>query len=78
MGARQSDLTRRGFLDRAGRLAAGGFTAAAIVDRPRSEVVRAQALNVAPVRRPQSVSLIGVDHYHATSTPNYLLIRRLR
>jgi len=73
MGARQSDLTRRGFLDRAGRLAAGGFTAAAIVDRPRSEAVRAQALN-APGRRPQSVSLIGVDHYHATSTPNYLRI----
>lgn len=52
-------ITRRDFLDRAGKLA-----------------MSAAALGAAnpPARRPQRVAVIGVDHYHATSTPNYLRI----
>ena len=34
-------------------------------------VIQAQA-RAAAGRRPQRVAVVGVDHYHATSTPNYL------
>src|SRR4029450_5886833 len=34
----------------------------------------AQNVRKSAARRPQRVAVIGVDHYHATSTPNYLRI----
>jgi predicted dehydrogenase len=49
------------------------LTAAAITDRLASEG-RAQGARQSTGRRPQRVAVIGVDHYHATSTPNYLRI----
>jgi predicted dehydrogenase len=67
---RRNDISRRGFLDRAARLAVGGATAGAIVDRLTSRDPSAQQVT----KRPQRVAIIGVDHYHATSTPNYLRI----
>ena len=67
------DLTRRGFLQQAARFAATGLTAGAITDHLTSEV-RAQATSTSRGRRPQRVAVIGVDHYHATSTPKYLRI----
>jgi len=66
------DLTRRGFLGHAAKLGAG-FTAAAIADRSAAESL-AQGARTAAGHRPQRVAVIGVDHYHATSTPNYLRI----
>ena len=65
-----SGCGRRGFLERSGRLAAGGLTAAALAGRFRQDEARAQQAR----QRPQRVAVIGVDHYHATSTPNYLRI----
>jgi predicted dehydrogenase len=56
-----SQLTRRDFLVSAGALAGGVLTAIA---------APAQGAG----RRPQRVCVIGADHYHATSTPNYLRI----
>jgi len=67
------DLTRRGFLRNAARLTAGGLAAAAISDRLAPEGL-AQGPRKASGRRPQRVAVIGADHYHATSTPNYLRI----
>ena len=66
-------MTRRGFLRHTGRLAASGLTAAAIADRLAKDTT-AQNVRKAAARRPQRVAVIGVDHYHATSTPNYLRI----
>ena len=66
-------MTRRGFLRHTGRLAASGLTAAAIADRLTKDTT-AQNVRKAAARRPQRVAVIGVDHYHATSTPNYLRI----
>ena len=66
-------MTRRGFLRHTGRLAASGLTAAAIADRLAKDTT-AQNVRKAAGRRPQRVAVIGVDHYHATSTPNYLRI----
>jgi predicted dehydrogenase len=63
-------ISRRGFLDRAGRLAVGGLTAAATLESLQPGKVLAQAAH----KRPQRVALIGADHYHATSTPDYLRI----
>ena len=54
-------MTRRDFLEGAGKTVAGGLLAAA----------HAQA-----ARRPQRVAVIGVGHYHATLPPNYLKILR--
>jgi len=68
-----ADLTRRGFLHHAARLAAGGLTAAAVSQRQTAHA-RAQATPGTGGRRPQRVAVIGADHYHATSTPNYLRI----
>jgi predicted dehydrogenase len=68
-----SDMTRRGFFRRAGELAATGLTATAIAERFPAGV-GAQEPRTGLGRRPQRVAVIGVDHYHATSTPNYLRI----
>jgi predicted dehydrogenase len=68
-----ADLTRRGFLHQAARVAASGLTAAAISQHVAHDV-RAQGPGKSSGRRPQRVAVIGVDHYHATSTPNYLRI----
>ena len=67
-------VTRRGFLDRAGRLAVGGGLAAGpgILGDGRQAI--AQVVPTPAIGRPQRVAVIGVDHYHATSTPNYLRI----
>src|SRR5678815_3901853 len=67
------DLTRRGFLHQAARLAASGLAAATIAEQVAPHVV-AQGTGKTSGRRPQRVAVIGVDHYHATSTPNYLRI----
>lgn len=67
------DLTRRGFLQQAARVAASGVAGAAIADRLASDI-QAQGTSRSRGRRPQRVAVIGVDHYHATSTPNYLRI----
>ena len=66
-------MTRRGFLRHTGKLAASGLTAAAIADRLAKDTT-AQNVRKPVGRRPQRVAVIGVDHYHATSTPNYLRI----
>ena len=66
-------MTRRGFLRHTGKLAASGLTAAAIADRLAKDTT-AQNVRKPAGRRPQRVAVIGVDHYHATSTPNYLRI----
>lgn len=66
-------MTRRGFLRHTGRLAASGLAAAAIADRLAKDTT-AQNVRKPAGRRPQRVAVIGVDHYHATSTPNYLRI----
>ena len=71
MGA-TPDLTRRGFLQRTGTLATG-LTAAAISGSLTGDAL-AQNARRTTGRRPQRVVVIGVDHYHATSTPNYLRI----
>lgn len=61
-------VTRRQFLAQAGQAAAGGLTAASVGALAATRAA-AQAR-----RRPQRVALIGADHYHATSFPNYLRI----
>jgi predicted dehydrogenase len=61
---------RRAFLERAGKFALGGLTTAALIDTLESNDARAQQVR----KRPQRVAVVGVDHYHATSTPNYLRI----
>ena len=66
------DLTRRGFLGRAAKIGTG-LTAAAIADRVAAASA-AQGTRQSAGHRPQRVAVIGVDHYHATSTPNYLRI----
>ena len=66
-------MNRREFLRHTGRLAASGVTAAAIADRLAKDTT-AQNVRKPAGRRPQRVAVIGVDHYHATSTPNYLRI----
>ena len=63
-------ISRRGFLDRAAKFAVGGLTAAAILENVQPGDASAQQVR----KRPQRVAVIGVDHYHATSTPNYLRI----
>jgi len=63
-------ISRRHLLERAGKLAIGGLTAAAVVERGAPRSASAQPI----AKRPQRVAVIGADHYHATSTPNYLRI----
>jgi predicted dehydrogenase len=64
------DVNRREFLGRAGTLAAGALAAGRLADTFAPAIVSAQQVR----KRPQRVAIIGVDHYHATSTPNYLRI----
>jgi predicted dehydrogenase len=64
------DISRRGFLERAGKLAIGSLTAAAALETLARKDASAQQVR----KRPQRVAVIGADHYHATSTPNYLQI----
>src|SRR4029079_14161469 len=68
------DLTRRRFFHRAGTLAASGL--AAIASLHGSQVVEARARPQQPRtgRRPQRVAVVGANHYHASSTANYLRI----
>jgi predicted dehydrogenase len=63
-------ISRRDFFDRMSRFAVGGLTVGAILNTVERNEVWAQQAR----RRPQRVAIIGVDHYHATSTPNYLRI----
>jgi predicted dehydrogenase len=70
-GSAHDDLTRRGFLHHAGRLTISGLTVASVANRLAPEGSAQESRNVTG-RRPQRVAVIGVDHYHATSTPNYL------
>ena len=81
-GLERKQMTRRSFLDRSGKLAVAGIAAAAGADAlaDARTVQRGGAPLPAPAqpanggKRPQRVALIGADHYHATSTPNYLQI----
>jgi predicted dehydrogenase len=59
-------VTRRQLFERAGTFAIGGLAASAIAPG----IVSAQGI----AKRPQRVAVVGADHYHATSTPNYLRI----
>jgi predicted dehydrogenase len=70
--SRPGDFTRRGFLGHAAALAASGLAAAAIPNQLSAERLAQSSKSTG--RRPQRVVVIGVDHYHATSTPNYLRI----
>jgi predicted dehydrogenase len=65
-------MTRRGFINGVGALVGGG-AAASIVSQLADVGVAAQT-RPAVGRRPQRVVVVGADHYHATSTPNYLRI----
>jgi predicted dehydrogenase len=69
-----SDLTRRVFLNRLAKGAAGGLALTGSLDMSAPTTASAQSPAVGAGRRPQRVAVIGVDHYHATSTPNYLRI----
>jgi len=61
-------VDRRAFL----RHTAGGLAAASLAGVTPTTV---SAQSAPPARRrPQRVAVIGADHYHATSTPNYLRI----
>jgi predicted dehydrogenase len=70
-------LTRRHFLDRAGQLALGGLASGTVaaslgVDGALAQTAPSQAQGRG--RRPQRVAIVGIDHYHAISPPNYLQI----
>jgi len=65
-------VNRRELLQRGGRYIAGGAVAAAI--GPTAALASAPEAIQGVRRRPQRVAVIGADHYHATSTPNYLRI----
>jgi len=69
--------TRRDFLDRTGKLACGGFAAGLVAAGLHGVTALAQDAPAAPRsagRRPQRVAVVGIDHYHAISPPNYLQI----
>src|SRR6476620_9085301 len=68
MDPRAADISRRTFFDRAGKLALGGLTTAAVVNPFGATEAAAQqpaARRATPRRRPQRVALVGADHYHA-------------
>jgi predicted dehydrogenase len=70
-----ASITRRDFLDRAGKLAGAAVVAAAGTDSLGLERAFAQpAPQPVAGRRPQRVAVVGIDHYHAISPPNYLQI----
>ena len=62
-------MDRRDFLAQAGVGLVG-----AVVSSGRGTAAGAPQSNGPARRRPQRVAVIGADHYHATSTPNYLRI----
>ena len=68
------DLTRRRFLRRASRLATGGLAAVAAMNGSFARDARAESQRPRIGRRTERVAVVGADHYHATSTPNYLRI----
>jgi len=70
----RAGVTRRGFFERAGGLALGGLAAAATATASPTGTPSASLAQSPAGRRPQRVAVMGVDHYHATSTPNYLRI----
>jgi hypothetical protein len=63
-------MSRRDFLEETAAWAAGGLAASAAASAGSTAVAMAQTAR----RRPQRVAVVGADHYHATSTPNYLRI----
>ena len=65
-----TSVTRRDFLTRTVTTAAGA--AAGVLGGRRADTASAQQAR----KRPQRVALIGADHYHATSFPDYLRILR--
>lgn len=71
-----SHITRRGFLGEAGKLAAAGLAVGAVIDGLGSGPMFAETTSprFTAVPRPQRVVVIGIDHYHAISPPNYLQI----
>ncbi len=72
-----ADTTRRMFLERTGKLAVAGLAAGVVADGLGIERAFAQAGSTPAAtsgRRPQRVAVVGIDHYHAISPPNYLQI----
>jgi predicted dehydrogenase len=74
MGASKGELNRRAFLDYAGRLAVAGLAADTAFGGAEAAAAQRQPAAQNGRRRPQRVALVGADHYHATSNPNYLRI----
>jgi predicted dehydrogenase len=70
-GAHREGVTRRQLLGAAGGILAAGKLTGSAGLLPGETVSGAQG-RAAAGRRPQRVAVVGVDHYHATSTPNYL------
>jgi predicted dehydrogenase len=64
-------VTRRQLLGAAGGVLAFAKLTDSAALTTGNTVVEAQG-RAAAGRRPQRVAVVGVDHYHATSTPNYL------
>jgi predicted dehydrogenase len=72
-----AELTRRDFLDRAVTLTLGGLATGAAAGILGVETTAAQTAPAQPRgtgHRPQRVAVVGIDHYHAISPPNYLQI----
>jgi len=67
--ANEDTLTRRQFLARAGRATAVGMAATTVAG-----VATTRSAAQPGPRRPKRVAVVGADHYHATSFPNYLQI----
>jgi predicted dehydrogenase len=63
-------VSRRSFLQTAGKLTVGGLAAPAFTGSPAVRPANAQTAH----KRPQRVALVGVNHYHAWTFPNYLRI----
>ncbi|HEY3885103.1 MAG TPA: Gfo/Idh/MocA family oxidoreductase, partial [Vicinamibacterales bacterium] len=70
------NITRRGFLGEAGKLAVAGLAAGTVIEGLGADraFADARAVRRSVVPRPQRVVVIGIDHYHAISPPNYLQI----
>jgi predicted dehydrogenase len=67
------EITRRGFLERAGGVVFGSLAAGPAATASPQRAPGAPAAQ-SPGQRPRRVAVVGVDHYHATSPPNYLRI----
>src|SRR5262245_28738845 len=74
------DVSRRDFLGQAGTALGGlrvaaGLGATSVLGAVGFDAVAPRVASAQQVRkRPQRVAVVGADHYHATSTPNYLRI----